>query len=46
MNAKNASSENIVGKGEQEKTDKGMISSDFYCIDIEKSMLTCRSENR
>jgi len=34
-----------VGKGEQEKTDKRMISSDFYCIKIKKSMLTCKPEN-
>ena len=35
----------ISGKDEQEKTDKCMISSDFYCIKIEKSMLTCKPEN-
>jgi len=34
-----------VGKGEQEKTDKYMISRGFYCIKIEKSMLTCKPEN-
>jgi len=37
--------EKLVGRGEPEKTDKRMISSDFYCIKIEKSMLTCKTEN-
>jgi len=45
MDFKLASYEKLVGKGEQEKTDKCMISSDFYCIKIEKSMLTCKPEN-
>jgi len=40
-----ASSEKLVGKGEQEKTDKRMISSYFYCIKTEKSMLTYKPEN-
>jgi len=34
-----------VGKGEQETTDKCLISSDFICIKVEKSMLTCKLEN-
>jgi len=40
-----ASSEKLVGKGEPEETDKCMISRGFYCIKIEKSMLTCKPEN-
>ena len=40
-----ASPEKSVGKGEPEKTDKCMISRDFYCIKIEKSMLTCKPKN-
>jgi len=45
MALNSASSEKLVVKGEQEKTEKCMFSGGFYCIKIEISMLTCKPEN-